>query len=129
MLLSEKSKSHIFIHTDSKILAETNDEDNLPIEYGGKLDMKNVIENSYKIIEDMCEKPFLLMDKHLKVNLDLYPKCVRERELSSFKKTIEDIIAEEKNSKFVEFEEVRGSFKKLDIDWKKSRVGIFRIIC
>jgi hypothetical protein len=104
----------MFLHEDAKCLLETNDQENLPIEYGGKLELPDIIEKHFQKLE--AKRDELLLNSQMALNLELYPKCVRNLEKSSFKRTIEEIIEDEKKGKHVEFEEVRVSFKKLEFD-------------
>jgi hypothetical protein len=114
-VLSEKVRNRLFLHEDASFLLEMNDEDNLPIEYGGKLEIKTIIEHHKQIVEAQSEKISFLNE--IKMNLHMYPKCIRPPAImTTYGKTIEEMIEEEKKSKNVEFEEVRGSFKVLEID-------------
>lgn len=116
-ILSEKTKNRIFLYEDSKFLLDLYDEDSLPKIYGGNLDMKFIIEQHKQRIEAKIHDISLLND--IKLNLDLYPKCIINPTRATFvthKKTIDELIDDEKKIKKIDFEEVRGSFKKLEID-------------
>lgn len=111
-VLSKKLQNRMFLHKGSTCLLEFIDEENLPIEYGGKLEMENVRKDFMQKLEAKYKETTYLDE--MKINLELYPKCIINFVAND--KTIEEIIAEERKSKFDEFEEVRGSFKKLEID-------------
>jgi hypothetical protein len=91
------------------------DEEFFPIEYGGKMDMQTIIKELKDLIEENREINITGAVETV-INLDLYPTCVKELSLKSLKKSIEEIIEGKLDSQFRDFEEVRGSFKKLEID-------------
>jgi CRAL/TRIO domain len=112
--MSEKVRERVILHENIDDLKNHIDEDNLPIEYGGKLEMKSIIN---KLNEEIGEqRGMFALNDEMCLNLDLYPSSLREMTLSSFDKTIEEIIEDEKNSKYSELDDLRGSFKKLEID-------------
>lgn len=115
-ILSEKIRNRLFLHENSRILLDTNDEDNLPIEYGGTLEMKNLIETHKEKLK--YQRKYIKFMNDIKLNMHLYPKCVRNFEFKSLKKTIEEIVNEEQQKKMKKFESTnsKGSFKNLSID-------------
>jgi hypothetical protein len=114
-LLDEKSSRKIVILETTEGLKDLINEKCLPVEYGGKMEMKDIIDPLIKMCQDKREVHLKL--QQLSLNLDLYPKCVKEYTMSSLSCTIDEIINNKTDAQFCEFdEEVQGSFKKLEID-------------
>lgn len=114
--MTDKMKQRVIFHENHETLHSYIDKNNLPVEYGGKLEMDSIIKLYKQELEKVRE--IFMSRNQMSVNIELYPACVRDMSVDSLKRSIEEIIESEKKSKSYHFaiEEVRGSFKKLEID-------------
>lgn len=110
--MSPKMKKRVSLHKDLKHVKKIISEDNLPIEYGGKIPMKTIIEDFKKELENVHE--IVIKNDEMSVNLELYPQNVRNGSLKSLSSTINELTECKTKTRF--FENIQGSFKKLDID-------------
>lgn len=110
--MSSKMKKRVSLHKDTKSVKKILSEDNLPEEYGGKLKMETVISSFKKELE--AKRDLVMMMDEMRVNLEAYPSNVRNGSLKSLKTTINELTEGKNKTRF--FDNVQGSFKKLEID-------------
>jgi hypothetical protein len=110
--MSSKMKKRVLLHKDTKSVKKFLSEDNLPEEYGGKLKLEAIISSFKKELED--KRDLVMLNDEMRVNLDAYPSNVRNGSIKSLKTTINELTEGRNKSKF--FENIQGSFKKLEID-------------
>jgi hypothetical protein len=111
--MSSKMKKRVSLHKDIKSVRRFVSDDNLPIEYGGKLQMDSIIQSFKKELED--KRDLVMLNDEMLVNLDAYPTNVREGSVKSLKTTINELTeGKMKSSRF--FDNIQGSFRKLEID-------------
>lgn len=110
--MSPKMKKRVYLHKDTKHVKKIIAEDNLPLEYGGQTPMKTIIEEFKKELESL--RDVVIKNDEMSVNLELYPQNVRNGSLKSLNSTINELTECKIKTRF--FENMQGSFKKLDID-------------
>jgi hypothetical protein len=106
--LQNRVKLHIGSVGDSNIL----ERDNLPVESGGTIPMKQITDRWKKIFLE--HRDFLINYGAMKINRNLYPKSVLMCDVDSHKTPLSEM------DKIVSsndvYESVHGSFRKLEID-------------
>lgn len=109
--MSEKMKHRVFLHRKVEDVTSVIDKSLLPAEYGGVIPMSDMIKAFRLELE--AKRELLLKHDEMTVNLDSYPRSVREGSVRSLKTTIE-----EETDKMSDKENFgpRGSFRKLEID-------------
>lgn len=105
-------KKRVSLHKDIAQVKKIIPADNLPVEYGGEIPMKKIIEEFKKELESY--RDIVMKNDEMCVNLELYPENVKNGSIRSLNSTINELT--ECKSKNRLFEEIQGSFKKLDID-------------
>lgn len=109
--MSEKMKNRVFLHRKVEDVTSVIDKSLLPAEYGGEVPMKDMIDAFRLELE--AKRELLLKHDEMTVNLDSYPRSVREGSVRSLRKTIEE---EGDSMSDKNFFGTRGSFRKLEID-------------
>ncbi|CAG9805921.1 unnamed protein product [Chironomus riparius] len=114
--MNDKMRKRVFLN---KNLEDINvDKSLLPLEYGGTIPMKDMIE-SFKQ-ELAARHQTVIGNDKMDVNLELYPEQVRNGSVRSLKKSIDEIEAEKNynnnNINGYSLQGVQGSFRKLEID-------------
>lgn len=112
--MSRKMKDRFFVHENFDFISQFEERDSFPIEYGGKLELQELIDSLFEKLEEKHE--ILLLNDDIKLNLELYPPFVRELSPSALNLTIEEMIKSKNVEKHTNFENVQGSFRKLEID-------------
>lgn len=104
-------KNRVFLHRRVEDVTTVIDKSLLPAEYGGETPMKDMIKAFRLELE--AKRDLLLKHDEMMVDLESYPRSVREGSVRSLRKTIE-----EESDKFSDkdFFGTRGSFRKLEID-------------
>lgn len=110
--MSQKMKKRMSLYKDVAAVKKIVPADNLPIEYGGNLPMQSIIEDFKRELENY--RDIVKLNDQMCVNLELYPQNVRNGSVRSLNSTINELTECKQKSRF--FEEIQGSFKKLDID-------------
>lgn len=112
--MSAKMRKRVFLHKSVEDVKNLIDREMLPLEYGGKIPMNEMIA-MFKLELDAM-RDVLLSHDQMQVKLDLYPLSVREGSVRSLKNNI-DSFCDAIDLK-QEAYGVNGSFRKLEIDWR-----------
>lgn len=110
--MSEKMRKRVSLHKKVEDFSSVIDKNLLPKEYGGKIPMSEMIKSFKQELE--AKRDLLLSHDQMSVQLDLYPRSVRDGSVRSLRKTIDTI--EETFDLKEEIHGVQGSFRKLEID-------------
>lgn len=115
--MSEKMRKRVFIHKKVEDISSVIDKSLLPVEYGGKIPMSEMIESFKQELE--AKRDLLLSHDQMSVKLDLYPQSIKEGSVRSLNKTIETMndLFDDKRDIYG----VQGSFRKLEIDWSTTQ--------
>jgi len=114
--MNDKMKKRVFLYKNIEDISV--DKSILPLEYGGTIPMKNMIE-SFK--EELAARhQTVIGNDKMDVNLEMYPDQVRNGSVRSLKMSIDEIEAEKSynssNNNGYSLQGVQGSFRKLEID-------------
>ncbi|CRL06985.1 CLUMA_CG019986, isoform B [Clunio marinus] len=113
-MMSPKLRSRVRIHSK---LDDANSVDTklLPLEYGGTIPMREMIEMFKKELE--AKRDVLLSHDEMNVRLELYPESVRQGSTRSLKIPLSapDSAFDEKKD-LIGMKGIQGSFRKLEID-------------
>lgn len=109
--MSEKMKNRVLLHRNVEDVTTVVEKSLLPSEYGGDIPMSDMIEAFRLELE--AKRELLLKHDEMRVNLDSYPRSIREGSVRSLKKSIEEV-DDTPNDK--DHFGPQGSFRKLEID-------------
>lgn len=112
--MPEKLQKRTKLYTCSVAETELVDFDNLPIEYGGKIPLKDITDEWKKIL--ISKREFFVNYENMAINRNLYPKEVLECNVNTLKTPINQLLMEKKKGNNLQEEGVQGSFRKLEID-------------
>lgn len=114
-LLSEKLRKRIRIHTKLDDATSVNQK-LLPLEYGGSIPMKTMIEHFKLELESKRE--ILMSHDRMNVRLEMYSEAVRLGKVSSLKVPIDSQTddAPKVKTEIKEMSGLSGSFRKLEFD-------------
>lgn len=112
--MNPKLKSRTHFYSKIKDLKAI-DKDNLPLEYGGKVPLMDLVRDWKK--ELMQYQELRLKHKEMKVAIDMYPLPVMEGSVKSLKIPLSCQEFDEKQTKSKKQEYgIQGSFRKLEFD-------------
>lgn len=113
-LMTEKLRKRVMFHSkfdDPKAV----DKSLLPLEYGGTIPMRDMIEMFKKELAD--KRDLLISHDEMKVKLELYPEAVRIGSIRSLKIPLDSSPeAFEQKQDMFGMSGLPGSFRKLEID-------------
>lgn len=114
--MNEKMKKRVFLHRRVEDVVSVIDRNLLPLEYGGKTTMSEMIELFKK--ELVAKRDMLLSHDEMRVNLESYPQSVRLGSVRALKVPLD---TQDKDGVGVGPKEemmggLSGSFRKLEID-------------
>ena len=110
--MSEKMRKRVFLYKKVDDIKNIIDKDLLPLEYGGKIPMSEMISAFQKELEE--KRDILLTNDEMELKLDLYPRAIREGSTRALKSNIDTF--EDWSGMKKECYGVQGSFRKLEID-------------
>lgn len=111
--MNAKLRSRTHFYPNFNNIKEIN-KDDLPIEFGGKIPMKDMIADLKKKL--MKQNKFHLEYKDMKIHTEFYPKSVLEGSVKALKIPLSSPQHYEKRNMSETTYGIQGSFRKLEID-------------